>query len=353
MNAPGPQARSLPPPFWRKPPRSMRPFELLRPDSPAAAVDTGAAAETNPEAMFIAGGTNVVDLAKYHVFAPGRLVSVGAVVPREIRLERDRLVLGAGATMTEVAYHDDVVRHFPGIRDGLLLAASQGIRNAATIGGNVMQRTRCPYYRDPSFACNRRAPGSGCAALEGWNRYNAILGGSDACIAAHFSDVANVFAALEATVVALQPGGRERAIAFADFHRLPGDTPEREFALAPGEVVLRIEVPRTPAAANSCYVKIRDRNSYAFAIASAAAGLALGGDGRVADAKLALGAVGTVPWKVPAAERHLVGKPATEEHFRRAAAIAVEGAEPREHNAFKVDLVQGALVEALNQLSAA
>ena len=333
----------------------MRPFQLVQPASPAAAAQSPASAEATDHtessgAMFIAGGTNVVDLLKYHVFTPDTLVSLASVTPATIEIRADKLVLGAGATMTDVAYHPDVVEHFPGIRDGLLLAASQGIRNAASIGGNIMQRTRCPYYRDPSFACNRREPGSGCAAMEGWNRYNAILGGSDKCIAAHFSDVSNVFAALEATVVASVPGsGREREIAFTDFHLRPGDNPEREYALRDGEVVMRIEVPRRPVASSSCYVKIRDRNSYAFAISSAAAGLEIGSGGRIASAKLALGAVGTVPWKVPKAESFLKGKRPTEENFARAAEIAVRGAEPREYNGFKVELVQGAAVEALRK----
>ena len=292
----------------------------------------------------------MVDLMKYHVLTPERVVSVKDLDLKGIELRDDRLVIGAGETMTDVAYHPDVDRYFPGIRDGLLLAASQGLRNAATMGGNIMQRTRCPYYRDPSFACNRREPGSGCAALEGWNRYNAILGGSEQCIAAHFSDVSNVLAALEATVVVLGAGG-EREIAFTDFHLLPGDTPEREHALEPGELILRLEVPRTAAAEISCYVKIRDRNSYAFAISSAAAGVEVSG-GRIRDAKLALGAVGTVPWKVPDAEQFLIGKAPTEDNFRRAAELAVTGATPREFNAFKVQLVQGALVDALNQLTA-
>lgn len=323
----------------------MQPFEIIQPSGNAEAVTDALPSTT----MYIAGGTTMVDLMKYHVLTPERIVDVGRLDLKGIRLESDRLVIGSGETMTDVAYHPDVDRYFPGIRDGLLLAASQGLRNAATMGGNIMQRTRCPYYRDTSFACNRREPGTGCAALEGWNRYNAVLGGSDQCIAAHFSDVSNVLAALEATVYVLGPES-ERAIPFTDFHLLPGDTPELEHALRPGELILRLEVPRSAAAENSVYVKIRDRNSYAFAISSAAAGLEVTG-GRIRDAKLALGAVATKPWKVPKAERYLTGKAPTEENFRRAAAIAVEGAEPREFNAFKVELVQRALVEALTQVS--
>ena len=327
----------------------MQPFDLKKATTVARAAATGASGATSGT-MFLAGGTNMTDLMKYHVLTPGRVVYLNNATSSDISLDRRKLTIGAGATMTKVAYHPDVERYFPGIRDGLLLAASQGIRNRATMGGNIMQRTRCPYYRNPSFACNRREPGSGCAALEGWNRYNAILGGSDKCIAAHFSDVANVLAALEADVLVEGPNGK-RTIAFADFHVPPGDTPEVEYSLRPGEVVTHLEVPRSKAAENSCYVKIRDRNSYAFAISSAAAGLEVSG-GRIREAKLALGAVGTVPWKVPAAEAFLKGKAPTEANFRRAAAIAVEGAEPREFNAFKVELVQGALVEALTKLSA-
>ena len=324
----------------------MKPFALKRASSPAQAV-----ANARPDtAMYIAGGTNMVDLMKYHVFEPDTVVDVNDLDLGVIELKTDRIVIGSGATMTDVAYHPAVVEHFPGIRDGLLLAASQGLRNVATMGGNIMQRTRCPYYRNPSFRCNRREPGSGCDALEGWNRYNAILGVSDQCIAAHFSDVSNVLSALEATVYVQGPSG-ERAIPFVDFHLLPGDTPNQEHALVLGELILRLEVPRSAAASNSCYVKIRDRNSYAFAISSAAAGLEVSG-GKIRDAKLALGAVATKPWKVPAAERFLVGKAPTEKNFRRAAEIATEGAVPREFNAFKVGLVQNALVEALNQLSA-
>lgn len=323
----------------------MKPFKLSRATTKEQAVASGGDAG----AMFIAGGTTMVDLMKYQVLEPTRVVDVNDLDLKGIELQDDKIVIGSGETMTNVAYHPDVTEHFPGIRDGLLLAASLGLRNMATMGGNIMQRTRCPYYRNPSFRCNRREPGSGCDALEGWNRYNAILGGSDQCIAAHFSDVSNVLAALEATVV-VQGSEGEREIAFMDFHLLPGDTPEREHALRPGELILRLEVPRSEAAKNSCYVKIRDRNSYAFAISSAAAGLEISG-GRIRDAKLAIGAVATKPWKVPDAERFLIGKAPTEENFRAAAERATEGAEPREFNAFKVGLVQNALVQALNQLS--
>ena len=324
----------------------MKPFELIQ-----ATSTSGAVSAARPEnTMYIAGGTNMVDLMKYHVLTPSRLVSVRDLNLKGITLDRKKLTIGSGETMTDVAYNADVARYFPGIRDGLLLAASQGLRNSATMGGNIMQRTRCPYYRDPSFACNRREPGSGCAAMEGWNRYNAILGVSDKCIAAHFSDVSNVLAALEATVVVQGPNG-ERNIAFTDFHLLPGDNPEEEFALQPGELILRLEVPRTKAAEKSVYVKIRDRNSYAFAISSAAAAVEVSG-GRIKDAKLAIGAVGTKPWKVPQSEEFLIGKAPTETNFRRAAELATEGAVTRPFNEYKVKLSQNALIEALNRVTA-
>ena len=328
----------------------MRPFQITSPDSVPAAAATEATGADSPDAMFIAGGTTMVDLMKYHVFTPKRLVDVRRLRLDAVELRGDTLHIGSGATMTDVAYHADVTRDFPGIRDGLLLAASQGLRNVATMGGNIMQRTRCPYYRDPSFACNRRNPGSGCAAMEGWTRYNAVLGVSDQCIAAHFSDVSNVLAALEATVVVEGPAGGRR-IALTDFHLRPGDTPEREHALRTGELITAIEVQKGACAKTSNYVKIRDRNSYAFAIASAAAGLDVSG-GRIREAKCAIGAVGTVPWKVPAVEKYLVGKRATPEVFAKAAERATDGAVTREHNAYKVPLAQRALVEALTKSAA-
>jgi xanthine dehydrogenase YagS FAD-binding subunit len=251
--------------------------------------------------------------------------------------------------MTDVAYHPAVNGQFPALSQSLLQAASQQLRNVATIGGNIMQRSRCPYFRDPSYAhCNRRIPGSGCDALEGVNRYHAIVGGSSHCIAAHASDLCVALAAFEATLTLTGPTGT-RQLSFTDFHRLPGGAPQLEHNLRPGELIQAVTIRQSPATRNSVYVKVRDRNSYAFALVSVAAGLSLE-NGLIRQAHLAIGGIGTVPWKAREAEAYLLGKVPSVAVFEQAGRMAVAGAEPRKYNAFKVGLTPRIVVDACRQL---
>jgi xanthine dehydrogenase YagS FAD-binding subunit len=288
---------------------------------------------------YIAGGTTLVDLMRETVERPGELVDITALPLRDIATtERGGLRIGALVSMADAAAHQMVRTAYPVIAEALELSASAQLRNMATIGGNIMQRTRCTYFRDVSAACNKRQPGSGCAALGGFNRSHAILGGSEHCVATHPSDVAVAFAALEATVQLLGPDG-ERHVAFADFLPQPGKTPEREHAVRPGELITAVEIPRHPQPLRSGYLKVRDRQSYEFALASAAVALHIQG-GVIRTAKVAAGGVGTVPWKLPEVERRLVGQRPSESLWAEAAARAADGARPLAHNGFKVELLK-------------
>jgi xanthine dehydrogenase YagS FAD-binding subunit len=258
--------------------------------------------------------------------------------------------IGALARMADVARHQLIREPYRVLAEALEAGASAQLRNMATMGGNLMQRTRCPYFRDVAFACNKRAPGSGCAAIGGVNRWHAILGTSDHCIAVHPSDAAVALAALEATVRVQGPAG-ERTIPFADFHRLPGDTPHVETALEHGELITAIDLPALPWARRSHYRKVRDRASYEFALVSAAVALDLA-DGRVRDARIALGGVGTKPWRAHAAEAALRGQPLDERTIAAAAEAAVAGATPRPDNAFKVELARRTLRSTIEQAAA-
>jgi xanthine dehydrogenase YagS FAD-binding subunit len=288
---------------------------------------------------YIAGGTTLVDLMRETVERPETLVDISALPLSGITATPEGgLRLGALARMADVAA-DPVVREaYPVIAQALELSASPQLRNMATIGGNVMQRTRCSYFRDVSAACNKRAPGSGCAAREGYNRGHAILGTSDACVAAHPSDLAVALAVLDARVRTRGPDG-ERTVPFADFHLLPGATPDREQDLRPGELIVAVEVPPRPRPLASGYLKVRDRQSYEFALTSAAVALHMQG-GVIRSAGVAAGGVGTVPWRLRAVEQHLVGRRPDDGLWAAAAERAVEGARPLAHNAFKVDLLR-------------
>jgi xanthine dehydrogenase YagS FAD-binding subunit len=323
----------------------MKPFEIVYPKTIPEAVRQG----QQRDSLFIAGGTTALDLMKYHVWQPSIVVTLESLSLKGIRLENNLLRIGAGETMSNVAYHSEVGQYFPMIKESLLLAASQGIRNAATIGGNLMQRTRCPYFRDTTYRCNQREAGAGCDAIGGWNRYHAILATSPQCIAAHASDLCVALAALQASVIVYGSSG-ERRIAFGDFYQLPGKNPEELYALKPGELILRIEVPYSEAARNSTYIKVRDRNSYAFAISSVAAGITLS-TGTITEVKIGMGAVATIPWKAREAEKFLSGKAPTEENFREAARLATQGAQTTPTNAFKVPLIQNILLKALSKLT--
>ncbi|GAA5159348.1 MULTISPECIES: FAD binding domain-containing protein [Amycolatopsis] len=315
----------------------MRPFELTT----APTIESAFSAD----AAFLAGGTTLVDLMKLNVLTPRHVVDINDLPLRGIDTA-DGLRFGALERMADIAAHPGV---YPVISRALLLSASQQLRNMASIGGNLMQRTRCTYFRDVAMPCNRREPGSGCSAITGVNRMHAILGTSDACIATHASDVAVALVALDAEVVLAGADGT-RTVKLTDFYRLPGETPEVEHDLRPGELITEVRVPRLDWAANSTYVKVRDRQSYEFALASAAVALDVQ-DSRIVDARVAAGGVATVPWRLTAVEEALRGKPVTEESFEQAAALAVEGARPLAHNAFKASLLKRTIVRALLELT--
>lgn len=305
---------------------------------------------------FIAGGTNLVDLMKIGVEHPSRVVDLNPLVKRDASLStvtdlaNGGLRLGGLARMADVAWDARVKQRYPLISQSLLLAASGQVRNMATMGGNILQRTRCAYFRDVAMACNKREPGSGCSALRGVNRGHAVLGTSEKCIATHPSDFAVALAALGATVNVKGPAGA-RAIPFTDFHVVPGEHPERETTLRPGEIITSIDLPGLPYASRSLYLKVRDRASFAFALASAAVALDLDNNS-IRDARVALGGVATKPWRSHEAERALIGRPATAATFREAANAALAGAKPHKDNAFKIELAKRTLVRALVEVSA-
>jgi xanthine dehydrogenase YagS FAD-binding subunit len=323
----------------------------VQPVSYARATDVTSAIATvsaDPESTFLAGGTTEVDLLRLDVVRPKRLVDINALPLTEIEdLPGGGLRIGALARMSDVAEAPGVVERFPVISQALVLGASAQLRHMASMGGNLLQRVRCSYFRDTASPCNKRVPGTGCSALEGVNRGHAVLGTSDHCIATHPSDLAVALMALDAVVHTDGPSGH-RAIAIDDFFLLPGDTPHIEHPLQHGELVVSIEVPATPVARRSLYLKVRDRESYEFALASVAVALRVEG-GRVGEVRLALGGVATKPWRARQAERELLGQPAERASFARAAAAEMAPAVPRGMNAFKVELGQRAMVRALEE----
>jgi xanthine dehydrogenase YagS FAD-binding subunit len=325
----------------------MHRFTLERPHDLAAALAFGAQAGRNDApAEYIAGGTDMVQLLQEYVRRPERLVSLAGLLDNRIDVGPQGLRLGASASMAEVAAHPGVIEQFPVISEALLNSASPQVRNQATMGGNLLQRTRCPYFRDVGYtACNKREPGTGCSATGGENRWNAVLGTSDNCIAVNPSDLAVALVALDAAVEVRSPGG-ERTIPLADFHRLPAATPHIETVLEPGEVIAAITVPANPAARRSHYLKVRDRASFEFAVVSAAVTLEMDG-ARIRQARIALGGVGTKPWRVPRVEAALAGASLDPATLRPAAALAAEGAQGRGHNDFKIELMQRAIVRAV------
>ena len=324
----------------------MREIAYQRPGS----IDEAIKVAAQPGAAFLGGGTSLVDLMKIEVLNPGSVVDVTRLDLSRVESSADGIRLGATATNSAVAAHPEVRRRLPALSEALLSGASPQLRNMATVAGNLMQRTRCAYYRDLAARCNKRNPGSGCDAQDGWTRMHAILGGSEHCIAVHPSDMCVALAALDATIHVRGPRG-DRDIPFGEFHLLPGDHPEREFALEPGELVLSVFVPATPVAARSRYVKVRDRLAFAFALTSCAAGLEIAG-GSIKTARIALGGVGTKPWRSVEAERALAGELPKREAFRKAAEIALQGAKPRKDNAFKVELANRTIVRALSLAAA-
>ncbi|MEU0883725.1 xanthine dehydrogenase family protein subunit M [Lentzea sp. NPDC005914] len=318
----------------------MRAFDFATPSTVPDALKLA-----KPGSAFLAGGTTLVDLMKLDVMTPDRVIDVNNLPLRGIRLHEGALRIGALERMGDVAAHPVVTSVHPMISRALLLSASGQLRNMASIGGNLMQRTRCDYFRDVTSACNKRLPGSGCPALTGINRTHAILGTSDSCAATHASDVAVAFVALEAQVVLRGKDG-DRTVPLEDFYRLPGSTPERENVLGPGELIAEVVVPALPWARTSTYLKIRDRQSYEFALTSVAAAVSLK-RGVVQDVRLAAGGVGTKPWRLRAVEEALKGGVAMERTFADAAESAVDGARTLAHNSFKPSLLKRTIVRAL------
>jgi xanthine dehydrogenase YagS FAD-binding subunit len=328
----------------------MHPFEYRRAENPQAAVDAAAPAT---QAKFIAGGTNLVDLMKNGVEQPHRLVDINRLELSAIeQLPNGGLRLGALARNSDTANHPMVRQHYPLLSRAILAGASPQLRNMATNGGNLLQRTRCSYFMDTRFPqCNKRVPHSGCGALEGFNRSHAIFGTSEQCIATHPSDMCVALAALEAVIRVRGPKG-EHNIPIADFHRVPGTTPQVETNLQPGELILSIDLPPSRYAQHSYYLKVRDRASYEFALVSVAAGLEIE-DGTVRSARLVLGGVAHKPWRVQHAEQMLIGAKPSADIFARAGKVAVVGAKAYQHNQFKIPMAERAVAEALSRAAGA
>jgi len=325
----------------------MNPFTYSHASRPDEAV---AAVAKNPHAAFVAGGTTLVDLLRLEVMAPTALVDVTALPFAAIEtLPGGGVRIGAMVRNSDLANHPSIRKHYPVLSEALLSGASPQLRNMATVGGNLMQRTRCYYFRDGFSPCNKRQPGSGCAAIGGYDRIHAVLGTSDKCIATHPGDMPVALAALDAVVHTLRPDGGARAIPLTDFHVSYGEDPAKESVLEHGELITAVELPAVPWFARSTYLKVRDRASYEFALASAAVALDLdrAGKGRIRAARVALGGVGTKPWRSHQAEEVLTGAMPDEATFRAAADAALLDARPQRNNGFKIELAKRTLVRAL------
>ena len=324
----------------------MNSFTYKRAASRAEAIREVA---SNERAKFLAGGTNLIDLMKMNVQQPSELVDINRLALKEIGPTPTGLRIGALASNSEVANNRLVQENFPVLSEALLAGASPQLRNMATVGGNLLQRTRCYYFMDTAFPCNKRVPGSGCSAIPGFNRIHAILGASDKCIAVHPSDMAVALAALDALIHVEGPRGA-RIIPITDFHRLPGDTPHVDTNLQPDELIVAVDLTSSPLTRRSSYLKIRDRAQYAFALVSVAAALDIKG-GKIAAARLALGGVAHKPWRSTEAEKVLTGAQSNAQTFKTAAEAALRGAVPQKHNAFKIELAKRAIVRILSDIS--
>jgi xanthine dehydrogenase YagS FAD-binding subunit len=327
----------------------MKPFQYTRSFAAAGAIQS---LVKEPHAFFLAGGTNLVDLMKMGVAQPDRLVDINALPLKGIEKTSTGLRIGALATNSEVADHALVLEGYPLLSLAINAGASPQLRNMATVGGNMMQRTRCNYFFDIAMPCNKRSPGSGCGALNGYNRMHALFGASDQCIAVNPSDMNVALVALDATVHVKGPKG-ERKIAFEDFHRLPGDRPEKDNTLERGELIMAVDLPAAALAFNRhvYYLKIRDRSSYAFALVSVAAALSMEGS-TITAARLAMGGVAHKPWRLHTAEAFLKGKTASDEVFAQAAKLAMQSAKAYKYNQFKLTMAPNAIVQALKTASA-
>jgi xanthine dehydrogenase YagS FAD-binding subunit len=324
----------------------MKTFDYARADSVATAVRDGAV----PGARFIAGGTNLLDLMKLQVETPETLIDISRLPLSEIEEREDGgLTIGALVPNSDLAADARVIERYPVLSRALLAGASGQLRNKASTGGNLLQRTRCYYFYDPATPCNKREPGSGCSAIGGENRILAILGTSDQCIATHPSDMAVAMRALEAVIITQKPDGDRRRIAIGDFYRLPGSTPEIENVLEPGELITHVELPPAPEGRQT-YRKVRDRASYAFALISIAGIVAVEG-GRITSARLAFGGLGPMPWRDEAVEAALVGQPASDAAFNAAADVLLADARGHGSNDFKIPLTRRTLVATLRELT--
>jgi xanthine dehydrogenase YagS FAD-binding subunit len=315
-------------------------FEFGRAADESAALEAGAAG-----ARYLAGGTTLVDLMRQTVDRPERVIDINGLPHRDIDINPTRLRVGSLVRMSELAANHDVRQQFPVITQALELSASAQLRNMASIGGNLMQRPRCLYFRDVSAPCNRRTPGSGCGAIDGRNRTHAIFGTSDQCVATHPSDLAVALTALDATVYVKDSAG-EHPIRIGDFFRQPGNTPDHEHNLRPGQLITAVEVPVRPDTRRSGYLKVRDRQSYEFALCSAAVALEVSG-GIVRSARVAVGGVGTVPWRLADVEHRLIGRPVSSELWTDAASVAADGSKPLSENGFKVQLLKNTVARQL------
>ncbi|MFD1256676.1 FAD binding domain-containing protein [Mucilaginibacter terrae] len=324
----------------------MRPFKFTPAKTAIAAVSL---LTNNTKAKYLAGGTNLIDLMKEDVERPNELIDLGEINLATIKpLVNGGISLGGLGKNTAAANSPLVRKNYPLLSKAILAGASAQIRNMATNSGNLLQRTRCSYFYDVAMPCNKREPGTGCAALQGINRMHAIFGWSDACVAVYPSDMAVALMALDAHIKVMQPGGTERAIPIQNFHRLPGNEPEKDNVLNHGELITAIELPANAFAGHSAYAKVRDRNSYAFALVSVAAGLVLDGS-KIISAHLAMGGVAHKPWRLLQAEEFLKGKAATNNNFTLAAEAAMRTAKPLTHNKFKIELGKRTIISALEQ----
>jgi xanthine dehydrogenase YagS FAD-binding subunit len=332
----------------------MHIFEFIRPTDPAAAIAAAAQSKTaqqGADVRFMGGGTTLIDLMKLNVETPDRVLDINRLPLDKIETTPDGgLKIGATVRNSDLAHHPKVQKDYLVLSQAILNGASAQIRNMATVGGNLLQRTRCVYFRDTAMPCNKREPGSGCPAITGHNRTLAILGASEHCVATNPSDMCVALAALEATIHVQGPKG-PRAIPFSDFHLLPGNTPHHETVLEPGDLITHVTLPPPIVGSKQLYLKLRDRASYEFALASAAVVLTIAG-GRITRARIALGGVGTKPWRSPDADAALAGKPANDASFRQAAEAALRNAKPQSENKFKIELAKRCVTYALRTAAA-
>jgi xanthine dehydrogenase YagS FAD-binding subunit len=328
----------------------MRPFKYTSTSNAATATRKS---QANPNAKYLAGGTNIIDLMKEDVERPDELVDINKLSFTQVKpilagLNKGGVSIGGLGKNTDTANHPFIRQHFPLLTQAILAGASVQIRNMASNGGNLNQRTRCPYFYEVSMPCNKREPGTGCGALEGINRMHAIFGWSEKCVAVHPSDMCIALVALDAVVKVQGADGKVRSIPFAEYHRLPGDLPEKDNNLNPGELIIAIEIPKNNFAGTSYYLKVRDRASYAFALVSVAGALEMSGN-TIKQVRIALGGVAHKPWRAFEAEKFLAGKEATEANFLQAADLEMKQAKPLAHNAFKIELGKRAIARALMQ----